>query len=57
MDDALRIDELICDRSGENRWTFEEIKKQKCMHAIICDCVGIIVNKNNFLNSVPFLKS
>ena len=46
IDDALEIDEfyeLMCDRSGDNRRMFQEVEEQKCTHAIIGDCVGVIV--------------
>ena len=46
IDDAIEINEfneLTCDKSGDNRWIFQEIEEQKCTQAIIRDCVGIIV--------------
>ena len=43
IDDALEIDELMCDRSGDNRRMFQEVEEQKCTHAVIRDCVGVIV--------------
>ena len=58
MDDALEIDEfyaLMCERSGDNRQIFQEVKKQKCTHTIIRDCVGVKIIIN--FNSVPSMKS
>ena len=58
IDDALEINEfyeLTYDRSGDNGRMFQEVKEQKCTHAIIRDCGDIIVKIIIYFNSVPFI--
>ena len=46
MDDALEIDEfyyLMCNRCGDNLLMVEETEEQKCIRAIICYGMLVIV--------------
>ena len=49
MDNALEIDnfyDLMCNRSGDNRQMVEETEEQKCIYAIICYSMGVIMYNN-----------
>ena len=60
MDNALEIDDfydLMCNRSGDNQQMVEETEEQKCIYAIICYSMGVIMYNNCVIkNSVMSLK-